>query len=117
MLRLWACVIVTLLANLSFSYAENIPQRIVSLSPSITEGIYVLKAQDRLVGVTKYCNFPPEAQTKQIIGNVVNPNVERIFSMSPDAGTKVFSSALSDLASLPAVFCSSAFAKSSFFCW
>jgi ABC-type hemin transport system substrate-binding protein len=36
------------------------PRRIISLGPTITEKLYLLGAQDRLVGVTTYCERPPE---------------------------------------------------------
>lgn len=60
------------------------PKRIVSLAPSITETIYALGVQDRLVGVTKFCNYPPEAQKKEIVGGIVDPNLEKILSLKPD---------------------------------
>ncbi|SRR5579871_13205 len=60
------------------------PQRIVSLAPSLTETIYALGAADRLVGVTNYCDFPPEAQQKSKIGDMLNPNLERIAALRPD---------------------------------
>ena len=43
------------------SLAQNTPQRIISLSPLITEEIYMLGAQDKLVGNTVYCERPAEA--------------------------------------------------------
>ena len=60
------------------------PQRIVSLAPSLTETVYALGAGDRLVGVTNYCDFPVEAQSKPKIGDMLNPNLERITAMHPD---------------------------------
>jgi iron complex transport system substrate-binding protein len=38
--------------------------KIVSLLPSGTEGLYALGLQDRLVGVSGFCDWPPEARTK-----------------------------------------------------
>jgi len=58
--------------------------RIVSLAPSITEDLYVLGLMDRVVGVTRYCNFPAEAQTKVRIGGYYDPNYEMIVSLEPD---------------------------------
>jgi len=65
-------------------YFTDIPQKIVSLSPSNTEVIYALGLEDRLVGVTEYCNYPPEAQEKEIVGGFSTPNVERIMELQPD---------------------------------
>ncbi len=47
---------------------NSIPQRIISLSPNLTEMIYDMGAQDQLVGDTDYCKFPPDAQKKEKIG-------------------------------------------------
>ena len=58
--------------------------RIVSLAPSITETIYALGAQDRLVGDTDYCDFPAEAQQKTKVGGAVNPSLEAIAALHPD---------------------------------
>jgi ABC-type Fe3+-hydroxamate transport system substrate-binding protein len=60
------------------------PQRIVSLVPNITEELYLLGVQDRIVGVTIYCQRPPEAQRKERVGAVVEVNVEKILSLQPD---------------------------------
>jgi iron complex transport system substrate-binding protein len=60
------------------------PQRIISTAPSITEIIYALDQQDRLVGVTSYCDYPPEAQQKTIIGDFASPNIETILRLRPD---------------------------------
>jgi iron complex transport system substrate-binding protein len=63
---------------------QNPPERIVSLAPSITETLFFLGLGDKVVGVTKYCNYPPEAQSKTIIGGVIDPNYEIILSLKPD---------------------------------
>jgi iron complex transport system substrate-binding protein len=62
---------------------EN-PRRIVSLKPNLTEMLFALGAGDRVVGVTTYCQWPPEAQTKTVIGNYADPDLETIFSLAPD---------------------------------
>lgn len=59
-------------------------QRIVSLAPNMTETVYALGAQDRLVGVTDYCDYPPEAQSKPKVGGAVSPSLEHIVAMKPD---------------------------------
>jgi iron complex transport system substrate-binding protein len=62
----------------------DVPKRIISTAPSITEMIYALGAQDELVGVTSYCDFPPEAQQKPVIGDFAAPNIELMLSQEPD---------------------------------
>ena len=65
----------------------RIPQpvtRIVSLAPSLTETIYALGLQDRLVGDTDYCDYPPEAQKKEKVGGAINPSLEVIAHLRPD---------------------------------
>jgi len=59
-------------------------QRIVSLAPNLTETVYALGLQDRLVGDTDYCDFPPEAQQKPKVGGAINPSLETIASLRPD---------------------------------
>ena len=59
-------------------------KRIVSLAPSITETFFAIGAGNSVVGVTDYCNYPPEAKTKQRVGGVVNPSIETIVSLKPD---------------------------------
>ena len=58
--------------------------RVVSLMPSYTEIIYALGAQDQLVGVSNFCNYPEEALTKEKTGDYLRPNFEKIYSLKPD---------------------------------
>jgi len=60
------------------------PQRIISLAPSVTEVLYLLGADDRLVGVTTHCNWPEAARSKPKIGDLINPGYERILAAKPD---------------------------------
>ncbi len=62
---------------------EN-PQRLVSLAPSVTETLFALGLGERIVGVTDYCDYPPEAKTKSRVGNVLNPSLEAILALRPD---------------------------------
>ena len=59
-------------------------RRIVSLAPSLTETIYAFGLQDRLVGDTDQCDYPPDAQKKTKVGGGINPSVEVIASLHPD---------------------------------
>ncbi len=64
-------------------YAE-IPRRIISLGPLITEMIYLLGADDRLIADTTYCNVPEDAKNKIKIGSLIQADVEKIISLDPD---------------------------------
>ena len=60
------------------------PRRIVSLVPSATELIYALGGEDRLVGRTDFCDFPPAARDKPSVGGMISPSLETIASLKPD---------------------------------
>lgn len=60
------------------------PARIVSLAPSITETLFALGLDSSIVGVTEFCDFPERARSKQQIGGIMNPNMERIVALNPD---------------------------------
>ena len=60
------------------------PQRIVSASPAITEIIFALGAQDRLVGRTDYCLYPAQTQQIESIGGIANLNIEKVIALQPD---------------------------------
>ena len=60
------------------------PQRLVSLAPSITEILYFLELGDRVVGVTSFCNYPPEVKKKPRIGTYWEFNLEAILALKPD---------------------------------
>lgn len=72
------------LVAISFALAAASPRRIVSTAPSITEMLYALGLGDRVVGVTTYCHYPPEARLKPKIGSYTEPNVEAIAGTRPD---------------------------------
>ena len=60
------------------------PQRIISLAPNITEILFALGLENRIIGVTRYCNYPTEAQSKNRIGGMVDPDLEKIIALRPD---------------------------------
>lgn len=61
-----------------------LPRRIVSLVPSVTEWLYALGADERLVGRTDYCDYPPEAAAKPSVGGMLAPSLETIVALRPD---------------------------------
>jgi iron complex transport system substrate-binding protein len=59
--------------------------RIVSLAPSNTEILWALGLGDLLVGVTRYCDWPPEArQRAEVVGGFVRVDVDRVLAQRPD---------------------------------
>ena len=60
------------------------PQRIVSLAPNVTELLYGIGAFDKVVGVSDYCSYPPEAAKLPSVGGWHDPSLEKLASMRPD---------------------------------
>ena len=60
------------------------PARIVSTSPSITETLFALGLGDRVIGVSRYCHYPPEVATRPRVGTFLKPNAEIIARLRPD---------------------------------
>ncbi|MFQ3548579.1 MAG: helical backbone metal receptor [Armatimonadota bacterium] len=63
---------------------KSIPQRIISMAPSITETLFALGLGDRVVGVTNYCKYPAEVKRIDKIGGYMDPNFEAIAGLKPD---------------------------------
>ncbi len=95
-LWLWI-VLLTACVNTAALAGQNgdarIPGRVISLSPLITETIFLLGAQDLLIANTIYCNVPVAAKTIEKVGSVKQADVERILSLQPDL---VFTSPLTN---------------------
>jgi ABC-type Fe3+-hydroxamate transport system substrate-binding protein len=64
---------------------ESPPKRIVSLVPSITELLFDLGLEDRIVGITRFCT-EPATHVKNVlkIGGTKNFNIEKIENLKPD---------------------------------
>ena len=63
---------------------DTAPQRIVSISPAITEVMFLVGAQDKLVGISDFCKYPPETEKITTIGGMHNINFEQLLSLHPD---------------------------------
>ncbi|MFQ5996256.1 MAG: ABC transporter substrate-binding protein [Dehalococcoidales bacterium] len=63
---------------------EKMPEKIISLAPSNTEILYALGLEDRLVGVTEYCDYPEAAKEKPKIGGFSTVDIERVVAIEPD---------------------------------
>jgi len=72
---------IIVLTIIAVSFAET-PKRIISLAPSVTESLYQLGLEDRVVAITMYC--PRGTHPKEIIGTLWEPNIEKIAALSPD---------------------------------
>jgi len=63
---------------------KGVPERIISLTPANTEIVFALGLADNLFGVTEYCEYPPEAQEKEIVGDFASPSIEKVIELEPD---------------------------------
>jgi iron complex transport system substrate-binding protein len=63
---------------------DTVPQRIISLAPSNTEILYALGLDDKIVGVTTYCNYPEAAKSKPQVSGFSQVDVEKIVAQQPD---------------------------------
>jgi iron complex transport system substrate-binding protein len=59
-------------------------ERVVSLAPNVTEILFALSVEDRLIGVTHQCNYPPAATAKPKVGDTLNPSLETLIVFKPD---------------------------------
>jgi len=82
--RGWLVAVLVGLLLAGRSAAAPVPARVVSIAPSVTEEIYALGAESRLLADTVYCNYPEAARTKPKIGSMLSPNLERIVALHPD---------------------------------
>ena len=62
---------------------EN-PERIVSMAPNLTELLFAFDRGSELVGVTRYCDWPPEAASIPKIGGMLDPDYEALLATEPD---------------------------------
>ncbi|MGQ9800124.1 MAG: ABC transporter substrate-binding protein [Candidatus Saccharicenans sp.] len=60
------------------------PRRIISLAPNLTEILFALGLNQEIIGVTRYCDYPEEARSKEVVGGLVDLNLEKIRSLSPE---------------------------------
>jgi iron complex transport system substrate-binding protein len=67
-----------------FARSGRAPERIVSMAPNVTEILFALGLGGRVAGVTRFCDYPPEARRLPRIGGLVDPNIEVIRSLDPD---------------------------------
>ncbi|MEK7993075.1 MAG: helical backbone metal receptor [Planctomycetota bacterium] len=61
-----------------------LPDRIVSMAPSLTEILFALGLDKEIVGVTQYSDYPPAAKEKPEVGSFWQPNIESVVAAKPD---------------------------------
>jgi len=83
----------------SVTVAE-IPERIVSLAPSCTEILFALGLEDKVVGVTEYCDYPQEATEKAKVGGFSTVDLEKVVDANPDL---VFATSKHEADTIPAL--------------
>jgi iron complex transport system substrate-binding protein len=79
------------------------PRRVVSLSPALTEQLYMLGYGGRLVGVSRYCDRPGAAGELTRCGIAQDPDLEAIYALKPDlllTGERLYTDALDALAEM-----------------
>ena len=79
-MRAWTILLLYVLP----AAAADPPRRIVSTAPSVTEMLYALNLGDRVVGVTTYCQYPPEVRSKPKVGTFARPDLEAVLQLRPD---------------------------------
>ena len=64
---------------------DFVPQRVISLVPSMTESLFDLDIGDRLIAVTDYCTKPAEKVARlPKVGGTKNPDISQIIALQPD---------------------------------
>ena len=64
--------------------AQSAPRRIISLVPALTEMLFAIGAGPQVVAVSSYDTYPAEAATRPRVGALLDPDVERVLSLTPD---------------------------------
>jgi cobalamin transport system substrate-binding protein len=77
-------ILLFLLLALFPCFVQAQPKRIISIAPSFTEILYALGMGPQIVATTNFCDYPAEALKTDKIGDVLNPNIEKIIRLKPD---------------------------------
>jgi iron complex transport system substrate-binding protein len=64
-------------------FLAKAPSRVVSMAPNVTEILFALGLEEKVVAVTPFCDYPFEAQRKTHLGGM-NPSIEQILALKPD---------------------------------
>ena len=76
--------------------SEKKYDRIVVLDPAVVEMVYLLRGEDKLVGIAKLerSKIWPEEKTEKVesVGTFINPSLEKIIALKPDLVIESFHS-------------------------
>lgn len=86
--RIGRCCVVLLwvaFAGLVHAAESPVSGKVVSLAPSITETLFAMGLGQRIAGTTEHSDYPPEAMDLPSVGQFMNPELERILALRPEA--------------------------------
>lgn len=77
-------VIILFASQKNVGLQSQVPRRVISLAPNLTEMIYRLGVEKYLVGRTSYCNYPPTVKQLPSVGGYLDPDYETMVSLQPE---------------------------------
>ncbi len=84
MLKLRKSIFILLSFSFLFPFSSFAFERIISLKPNLTEILFALGVGDKIVGVTSFCDLPPEAKKIDKVADYLQPDLERVLAQKPD---------------------------------
>lgn len=63
---------------------EKEPEKVISIAPNMTELVFALGKEQKLIGRTEYCDYPEAATKIESIGSMMKPDIEKVISLEPD---------------------------------
>lgn len=90
-INIWVIVLL-FISTVLFAKEQN-PERIISLSPIITDELYLLKMDDKLIGCTTYCKISDNTKKIDRVSSAIKVNLEKTVYLNPDL---VLASSLTD---------------------
>jgi iron complex transport system substrate-binding protein len=58
--------------------------RVIAMAPNTAEILYALGLSNEVVGVSRFCSYPPDVTSKPLVGGLYDPNWEMIVALQPD---------------------------------
>lgn len=80
----WCPALAGLIVALAGTLYAQQPRRIISLVPALTEMLFAIGAGPQVVAVSSYDEFPPQVKSLPRVGALLDPDTERILSLTPD---------------------------------